>query len=297
MLARSLERALRAAPWLLAGGVLVWYAAISAPSIHSPDWLDDVGLFVVGLGHGIGRGIWDWLIVPCASFVTKHWLALSVPAVIALLIGRLSEWHAIVIHYATAAINDAEESFRQQTVARAKRREEARFLGMSEDAFKRLVARKSAEKERHENRVRILAAEMRRCEVGIGLKYDILRKRARKHDAAAKAVGEEIRRLLDLWQKLDHIRMRRNVLNLMDQLNAPYEADAKEALAQLNALWRVFDWNRLVPRKMSDADRVRMSRLLQIMASTTQLGEARNAREMIRQMMDSYNMDWRREAA
>ena len=126
--------------------------------------------------------------------------------------------------------------------------------------------------------------------------------------AKATALSDELERLNNLWlftarrreDKRDgekRAQARRQVLSLMHLLHATYEAYAQDALLELNKLRPTFDWDLLIPQSMPVTDRVRMHRLLQVMAGTTQLGEARNALAFVRHILEDHNFSWDKMAA
>src|SRR5262249_40598850 len=119
----------------------------------------------------------------------------------------------------------------------------------------------------------------------------------------AAALTKEKERLDNLWlftsrrrdakrEGGNTARLRRHVLGLMHLLDATPEADAQNALMELNEIRPSFDWESLIPEVLAVTDRVRMHRLLQVMAGTTQLGEARNALTFVRNILADHNLSW-----
>jgi hypothetical protein len=87
------------------------------------------------------------------------------------------------------------------------------------------------------------------------------------------------------------------VLQLMRRLDSGDPELASVALAELNGIRSWFDWATLVPKDMVGAQRARLVQCLRLMASTTSVGEARNAYRSALRMMRQNNMAWQWEAA
>lgn len=296
MLARPLETAVRVAPWVLAGSFLCWYFDLLTPAASSADWLDQSALWVLSLLKAAGGWMLATLVMPIAAFLAKHWLIIGALVLGIVFFSHLSEWHTVAIHTVRETAHKFEVKRRKRSTQRAKDREEAVFLAMSEDDFARLMEKKRAERRWHERRSEILNAEAFRSFGRFGFKADALRKRARTHSAAANALTAEMRRLESVWNFVGQKRALHRVFGLMQQLLSRDDAEARHALKELNLVWRTFDWNVFIPHDMPDADRARLLRFLQMMASTAHLGEARSAYEQVRRMRDRY-YDRNQEAA
>jgi hypothetical protein len=87
------------------------------------------------------------------------------------------------------------------------------------------------------------------------------------------------------------------VLQLMRRLDSDDPELASVALAELNGIQSWFDWGTLVPKEMAGAQRARLVQCLRLMASTTSVGEARNAYRSALRMMQQNDAAWQWEAA
>jgi hypothetical protein len=87
------------------------------------------------------------------------------------------------------------------------------------------------------------------------------------------------------------------VLQLMRRLDSDETELASAALADLNGIQSWFDWSTLVPKEMAGALRARLIQCLRLMASTSSVGEARNAYRSALRMMQQGEAAWQWEAA
>lgn len=87
------------------------------------------------------------------------------------------------------------------------------------------------------------------------------------------------------------------VLQVMRRLDSDDAEAAFDALAELNGIRGWFDWETLAPKEMAATQRARVVRLLQLMAGTTSVGEARNAYRTALRMMEADNRGWHWKAA
>jgi hypothetical protein len=87
------------------------------------------------------------------------------------------------------------------------------------------------------------------------------------------------------------------VLQLMRRLDSGEPNLASAALGELNGIRSWFDWGTLAPKEMAGAQRARLIQCLRLMASTTSVGEARNAYRSALRLMQQNDAGWQWEAA
>jgi hypothetical protein len=293
MLARPVEAVLRVTPWLIVAGFLAWYFDLVAPVTAGAT--SGLSQFLLWLVRTASEWTFASLVMPIVRFAAKYWLGIGLLIGGILFFSRINEWHAIAIHTVRDGAQRFEARRRERSSQRAKDRERAQFVEMSEEDFKSVLQKKDAERRWHERRSDILNAEARRTG-GAGIKADALRKRAKEHLAAARKVSEEMRRLQAVWTQLSHLRQLRCVSDLIRELQSRDDVAARRALKQLNKIWATFDWSVFIPQAMPAKDRPRLLRFLEMMASTIHLGEARAAYEQARRMREAY-ADQEQEAA
>jgi hypothetical protein len=240
-----------------------------------------------------------------SQFSPKVWIGVAAVVLFAVSFRWLVEWYAVTHHFVKARLRAFAEKRHKAMADRMHRIESARFEVMSDDGYAAITGRLKKKIARHEGQAAILNESAQRV---FGPLAWMLKKSAKTHVAKAKKFSKEQDRLENLWlftarrreEKRENerrARARRQVLGLMHLLHASYEAYAQDALAELNKIRASFDWDLLIPQSMPVTDRIRMHRLLQVMAGTSQLGEARNALVFVRHILEDHNFTWEKMAA
>jgi len=233
------------------------------------------------------------------------WIAIAALVLLAVSFRWLVEWYAVTQHIVKAKLHAVAERRRKALADRTHRLESARFEVLSDEGFATITGRLKKRIARHDDQAAILNDSAQRA---FGPLAWMLRKSAKSHTAKAGILSKEQDRLENLWlftarrreekrENENRSRARRQVLGLMHLLHATYEAYAQDALAELNKIRTSFDWDLLIPQSMPVTDRIRMHRLLQVMAGTSQLGEARNALVFVRHILEDHNFTWEKMAA
>jgi hypothetical protein len=284
---------------------------MSAAMIQS-DWLDRLGAWCPDQPSDIST--WcvgklsagaETLSQISSQFSPKIWIAVAALLLFAVSFRWLVEWFAVTLHVVKARLRATAEKRRKLAAERAHRIESARFEVMSDEGFAAITGRLKKRISRHEDQAAILDQSAQRA---FGPLAWILRKSAKTHIVKAQSLSKEQDRLENLWlftarrreekrENENRTRARRQVLGLIHLLHATYEAYAQDALAELNKIRTSFDWDLLIPQSMPVTDRIRMHRLLQVMAGTSQLGEARNALVFVRHILEDHNFTWDKMAA
>jgi hypothetical protein len=279
-----------------------------AQTLVQSDWLDRLGAWCPD--HPTDLSTWcvgklSASAESVSQLSPKIWIAIVAIVLFAVSFRRLVEWYAVTHHVVKGRLRAVAEKRRKDRADRTHRVESARFEVMSDEGFAAITGRLKKKIARHEDQAAILADSAQRTLAPLSW---MLKKSAKTHIAKAQALSKEQDRLENLWlftarrreekrENENRTRARRQVLGLMHLLHATYEAYAQDALAELNKIRTSFDWDLLIPQSMPVTDRIRMHRLLQVMAGTSQLGEARNALVFVRHILEDHNFTWEKMAA
>jgi hypothetical protein len=278
--------------------------AVPAAPIPEPDWLDRLGAWCLEKLADLGA----WCLAKIAAlvetvgaFLLYHWILVTIIGLSFMFFRRIVEWQAVTTYAIKTKAQQAVEHRRQEIADQAQRQMAARFEAMSDGEFGQLTGRLKVKIALHRERWIFLDGLADRSH------FETLasthRKNAAEHAEKVQALEAELDRLERLWQfthrgrnekreREQHARVYNHVLDLIDQLASGDDASARDALAKLNTLRSTFDWNSLIPPAMSDAEKTRVLQLLQIMAGTSQLGEARSAFGFVQRMFSDHNLSW-----
>jgi hypothetical protein len=216
--------------------------------------------------------IWEWVLAP-----PLHWL------------GSLSiEWQfelGALLVLAVFSITIIENLFIGRELSgewwseRKRHREWFRIGSMEPREFHAVVTslRRKAEKETR------LAERLQGRGVS-ALMSQILQRAVWRRQVRAEALHNEADRLEGLWRAIekerenaDSAETRTVVLQLMRRLLSADDRTSSAALAELKRKGNSFSWESLAPRGMGPPEREKLTKVLRLMAGTSNVDEARNA--------------------
>jgi hypothetical protein len=169
--------------------------------------------------------------------------------------------------------------------AAARREDRAEWLRDEAKRLRRLWDRIQSERRAEDLRRQQQEAERRQRE-------EEERREQEEQERRQREEAERRRKTKD-----DRSSMRDKVLSLMRKLESGSEVAAVNALSELNRIRARFDWESLAPVGISQAQRQRLVNVLTLMAGTTSLGEARNALQSARRILEQNHCDWQWEPA
>jgi hypothetical protein len=255
-----------------------------------PDFLDQA---IANAAWGLDTGL-TWLIdkavtitVAVGSFVGHHWMILTASAAVLVFHRKFRDWLTVslVVGSHTVKTRIAQErAAREAHNLQVKQAHEDEWLADATDQeFQGRIEGLRAQVKESESRRKVLTEQM----------FKTGRHRAATLDRAAGKVADEINTLRKDIAGLERRRGHVRVIGLVARLMNGTDAEAKDALAELNRIWRKVDWQSLVPYDtLNTTDQKRVIQLLETMASNAQLGEARNAFNFVEKLLNSYNLSW-----
>jgi hypothetical protein len=239
--------------------------------------------------------IGDQLAVPVRWFLSLPFYDWQLPLIVALLIiafyGRLLVAFVRTFIRAKAAIADAQFDREWTNLGRMTDPQfAAKIASLKEGAEKKIADAEDLEE----------LAERQRLWVFPGAARKLLNEAERCRQSSDDNLAE-IERLQALRAEYKKREAEQGgsiarVLGLIRQLTAA-NPHAQHALAQLNQLAAGFDWSRLAPADFPPHTRQVMAKTLRMMASTSNINEARNAYGRASQMLQNHRMDWEDLAA
>jgi hypothetical protein len=216
--------------------------------------------------------IWEWVLAP-----PLHWL------------GSLSiEWQfelGALLVFAVFSITIIENLFIGRELSgewwseRKRHREWFRIGSMEPREFHAVVTslRRKAEKETR------LSERLQGRGVS-ALMSQILQRAVWRRQVRAEALHNEADRLEGLWRAIEKERenaerpeTRNKALQLMRRLLSADAPTASGALSELKRMGNWFNWECLAPKDMGAPEREKLTKVLRLMAGTSNLDEARNA--------------------
>ncbi len=260
-----------------------------AQSAPEPDWLDNA----INASSAFAERWIAWTLdqldkigTAIINFADHHWLLLSIAVSLWLFGRRFLEWQSIFYlvtkHTLRKRIEKAYGEYKETQARVTEQRERAWLSRADEYEFLAKIGELEVRIKRHEEIRDILHHRLR--EIGGG--GNGFRTGALKHKLEADRLRIRISHLKELWAN-------RRVLNLVERLVHGDDADAKNALMQLNAIWKSIDCRLFVPYDtLSATDQKRIVHLFGMMVSNAHLGEARNAFAMMQKILDGYRTSW-----
>jgi hypothetical protein len=223
-----------------------------------------------------------------AVFAVHHWMLLTGVAAVAVFSRRFAEWRTVGAVILADAVK-ARYAAALERHAQARQFHENAWLGnVDERAFQAHI---SALEESIRSRKKRCDLLFKNGSTRTGRSSAILFATADRYKREAEALQQEI-------DRLTHRRGRVRTLKLVNLVVTGADPEATGALGELNKLWRQVDWASFIPRgaALSDGDRQRVLQLLQTIASTVQLGEARTAFGFLEKLLTSYGHTWKEAA-
>jgi hypothetical protein len=269
-----------------------------------PDWLDRLGAWC--LEKLTEFGLWCLaklmaLAETILAFLAYHWLFFAILVLAAALSRRVLELQVLTAQTVKTLFDAAIEQRKKKAAEGAERRQAARFQIMTDEEFNDLRTSLRTRIKWHGECAKAL--EEAAYKSNWQWREASLRASALDHSEKARLLSEELARLEGLWRATQKSRIEQrerdrktrvqdHILDLIEALASGGEAEARAALAKLNALRTSFDWRSLVPAGIPAEDQRRVLRLIEVMVGTSQLGEARNAFAFVQRVFADHNFAW-----
>lgn len=239
------------------------------------------------------QGVWDWILAPPLHWAVSLSLEWKLELGVVLFVGAF--W-AFVIEYWFIG----REQFSAWWAERLRIREWYYYARKREREVRAILASLRRRADKQEELAERLQTRSDGCFTGPLMWRASARRRRR-----AQALRDQADRLERLWSAIEQERggpggkagMQARILRLMSRLGSGDDSAAANALAELNRVSGWFDWETLAPTEMTDAQRTRLVQLLQTMADSTRVGEARNAYDRALRMLKQENLEWQWEFA